>query len=65
MKGTRSRALGGARTELLDHRGMQSTLANSDPAQKNGVGEQTHYRFEGAIEQTLLPRSSRYFNAPG
>ena len=53
IKGTRSPVLGGARTELLDRCGMQSNSTNFDPDQKNGVGEQTHYRFEGAIDQAL------------
>ena len=63
IRRSRGRALNDSYTELLDHYGLESTLINSGESHENGVAEQAHFRLKDAIDQALMLRGSRDFNA--
>ena len=57
------RALNDNYAALLDHYGLRSTRINRGQSHENGVAEQGHYRLKDAIDQALMLRGSRDFDA--
>src|SRR5260370_34842869 len=45
----------------MNHYGMKPTTNNVREGHENGDGEQSHYRFQQAVDQALRVRASRDF----
>ncbi len=50
-------------SELLAHYAMQGRTINADSPHENGDAEQSHYRFNQALDQSLMLRASRDFTS--
>ncbi len=63
LKRSRGRALTKRFKDVLDHYGMRSTRIRPRKSHENGVAEKSHHTLKTALEQALLIRGSREFEA--